>query len=1348
MSLRKRLLVKPPDTGITPSKHFGVVLYEGDGASGHSINGGKFGAAANFNGSDSIILTGLNTGNNNLTFSAWVNITAAPSQAYGMVVSGISHYYTYLAIGQNRKVWVTNDQQISGEADGGYATEGTTVLNLNTWYHIAGTLSSTGGAKIYVNGSLDITSSSRTANAPSTNEFSGIGCWKSRSNNNLSRPFNGKIDQVRVFTSVLSASQISTLYAETTPESLDPLSEDTTDTLQVLGDSSCTALYRFENNEDDESGNYNGTGTAIQYSAGRYGQGAIFSASDSKINIPDNFGAEGETVSYSLWFKTTSANGSYMFAKRTGNNTFHIRIDNSFSPAGKICVNNWAGTAQSANNAQSTAGGYNDGGWHHFVFTYDGNQTTKTKCFIDGVYDSGMDWTYDLFTQSVSGGNNIGNYDLGSSNFSGTIDQVRIFNKVLSASEVTTLYQENSLVASYRFEGNANDDMRSYDGTASNVSYEYGLNFTPDLVWIKSRSGTVGDFSHTLMDSTRGASKSIYPNLDNAEVTNVNGLESFDTGGFTVGSAAGGWNYDGTNYVAWCWKANGGTTSSNTDGSITSTVQVNEQAGFSIVKYTGDGSASSTVGHGLGVIPDLTIFKKTNGADWWHVFNTASNTVMFFNETREAAAIAGGTNGAVDIANMTSTIFGFIQGSSSVNNQNGNGSDYIAYCFKSIDGFSKIGTYTGNSSDNGPIVETGFEPAFLMIKNASDAGSWFMYDNKRNTSNPRINYLLANGSNVEASDMGGVDFLSNGFQIKEDHDDVNDTGDTYIYMAFAADPDTEAPTVAKSFSTVAYTGDGTSNKQIDLGFKPGLYWLKTRDTSGCTYHNLFDIIRGGNKTIYSNVTSAEVTNQGCGYIQSFDDNGVTYTGDASGINNNGEDFVAWAWKADDNEATIEEVTEDVDAIAIYKFEDNANDVTGNYNGTASNVTYSSSGKFNKAAEFNGSSSFINTGISNTTIPLSSNFSISAWINTNSSSGFFIAEGNFNSWSTAGFGLGLAGSNVVELSFGNNTSGGAQVQSSALAANTWHHIVGVVEIGNVLTLYVNGVSVGTNALTESNRTSVSGGFNIGADAGGYDYTGKLDQVRFYNKALTAASVTNLYNETTAQNDTLNIGTKAIVSIQSIVSANANAGFSIVKWEGDGVATSRVPHGLSAKPDMVIVKNLSSSGNWNACHVGLASNEGIALDLTAAAFTSMGSNGGITYANLNATTFGFATGSVGVDSVNKSGDEFIAYCFHSVSGYSKFGSYTGDGTTTKTITTGFQPDFVLIKVTDGVDNWVILDSVRGGSKNIKPNDSAAEATESGTNVEFISTGFKLIGSGPGLGQTNGNGNDYIYMAFKIN
>ena len=265
----------------------------------------------------------------------------------------------------------------------------------------------------------------------------------------------------------------------------------------------------------------------------------------------------------------------------------------------------------------------------------------------------------------------------------------------------------------------------------------------------------------------------------------------------------------------------------------------------------------------------------------------------------------------------------------------------------------------------------------------------------------------------------------------------------FIYMAFAADPDTEAPTLADSFAVQTYSGNGGTQSITGFGFSPSMIWTKGRTVA--YDHGLYDSVRGGGSLIYPSLSQAAstVTNG----IQSFDADGVTF-GANNKSNASDSTYVAWAWKADDNEPTILQDTEDIDSIAIYKFEDNANDVTGNFNGTATDITYTSSGKFNKAAEYNGSSSFINTGISNTTVPLSSNFSISAWINTNSSSGFFIAEGNFNSWSTAGFGLGLAGSNVVELSFGNNTSGGAQVQSSALAANTWHHIVGVVEIGNV------------------------------------------------------------------------------------------------------------------------------------------------------------------------------------------------------------------------------------------------------------------------------------------------------------
>jgi len=728
MAVNKRLLQGAAAAGeFVPSEHFGVVLYEGDGASGHSINGGKFGAAANFNGSDSIILTGLNTGNNNLTFSAWVNITAAPSQAYGMVVSGISHYYTYLAIGQNRKVWVTNDQQISGEADGGYATEGTTVLNLNTWYHIAGTLSSTGGAKIYVNGSLDITSSSRTANAPSTNEFSGIGCWKSRSNNNLSRPFNGKIDQVRVFTSVLSASQISTLYAETveTVESLDPLSEDTTDTLQVLGDSSCVATYRFENDETDLSGNYDATGTEIQYAAGRYGQAASFNGSGSYIDIESQSLIQNDIESFSFWFKNKFVLGFYDPSSASSTDRRRWFIDNTTNGSIKIQVNN------DQYNYEQT-GITEDSNWHHLAVVSDGyiyldgtalSSTFNTSYWItDGTNGTTRD------TIRIGSSDYIGDADSGFSE--GLMDQVRLFNKALSASEVTTLYQENSLVASYRFEGNANDDMRAYDGTASNVTYEYGLGFTPDFVWIKERTKIE---NHRWFDTTRGATKFLGSNNTNAEATGAATLTSFDTGGFTLG-LDNEVNDTGIPYVAWCLKANGGTTSSNTDGDITSTVQANTDAGFSIVQYDGDGQNGQTVGHGLSSEPEVIIIKSRTFASHWpvyHKYNTGSSGSPETEYVRINSTNATATT-SVYWGNTAPTSSVFSIGTDT--DVNKSGETNIAYCFHSVEGFSKFGSYTGNAGTL--IVETGFEPAFLMIKRTDAATyDWYILDNKRNHQN-------------------------------------------------------------------------------------------------------------------------------------------------------------------------------------------------------------------------------------------------------------------------------------------------------------------------------------------------------------------------------------------------------------------------------------------------------------------------------------------------------------------------------------------------------------------------------------------------------------------------------------
>jgi len=326
-----------------------------------------------------------------------------------------------------------------------------------------------------------------------------------------------------------------------------------------------------------------------------------------------------------------------------------------------------------------------------------------------------------------------------------------------------------------------------------------GAGFEPDFTWIKQRSGGA---SHSLQDSVRGAgqSKNIYSDNTAAEGTygQYGYLSAFGTDGFTVVQGSGSHtNANSSTYVAWNWKA-GGTAVSNTDGTITSQVSANTAAGFSIVSYTGNSSSSATVGHGLDSTPELTIFKQlssggTSGG-YWNVYYTPSNIVGFLNETNALASNNGGTNGSVDISNMDSTKFGFLVGSSSVNNQNNNLSEYIVYAFHSVAGYSKIGSYTGTNGVGTNTIVTGFEPAFVMIKRTDSTGNWRMYDDARNPGAVPKEIsanLAANSSAAEYNDTnpggGYLFFSSTGFYFPSGYGnaDINGTGD-YIFMAFAA----------------------------------------------------------------------------------------------------------------------------------------------------------------------------------------------------------------------------------------------------------------------------------------------------------------------------------------------------------------------------------------------------------------------------------------------------------------------------------------------------------------------------------------------------------------------------------
>ena len=302
MAVNKRLLqgAAAAPGGLVPSEHFGVVLYEGDGSSSHSINGGKFGAGAYFAGSGNITPSGLTSEqlgpNGEMSISWWMN-TPINDTTVAFICEGDtdSVYMVHLGGSYTRgmKVSFVNGQ-------GTNELEVNNAFTANTWQHFVAVMTPTGN-KLYRDGSL-IGSNTFSFTRDSFSTFY-IG-----SRRNSSLRFEGKLDQLRIFAKELSSSEVSTLYAETaaTVESLDPLSEDTTDTLQVLGDSSCIATYRFENDEVDLSGNYDGTGTEIQYAAGRYGQAASFNGSSSGIDLP-NLGISGsQSRTVSFWCSADS----------------------------------------------------------------------------------------------------------------------------------------------------------------------------------------------------------------------------------------------------------------------------------------------------------------------------------------------------------------------------------------------------------------------------------------------------------------------------------------------------------------------------------------------------------------------------------------------------------------------------------------------------------------------------------------------------------------------------------------------------------------------------------------------------------------------------------------------------------------------------------------------------------------------------------------------------------------------------------------------------------------------------------------------------------------------------------
>ena len=670
---------------------------------------------------------------------------------------------------------------------------------------------------------------------------------------------------------------------------------DTVDLYNPFPDGGGVALYQLNGNATDVSGNYDGTASNVTYGAGQFGQAGVFNGSSSIIDLPNN-SFNFTTVSVSFWLKLNSITGEDyvldVYDESSGSaRGYAISTDAN----NKIKFRAWDGGNFAEVFSSSTL---SINTWYYIVMVA---TQTSASIYINGSLDNSGSLNGFSFhaQQSTSIGAFRGTVGGGSVAFlDGSLDQVRIFSRALRPYEVEALYTEEyctpTIVPSEHF------NTVLYTGNGG-VNPRTDVGFQPDLVWIKDMDDNT---NHVLQDSVRGfdtdgisGANSYIPLCPNLTVdesvftsiwhNNYGYVTSLDSNGFTVvngpNSTSDNFNSSGVKYVAWNFKA-GGSAVTNTDGvtsgiytGVTSQVSANTDSGFSIQTFTSSGSGKVSWGHGLGVVPKLIILKSRSATGSWEFISPDLIGASYGLRLNTSAAATNYTN---DYAFFDSSKIDI--GSSNYNISGA--TDYVSYAFAEVEGFSNFGSYAGTGSSVTQSIVTGFEPAFVIIKDYSAGGSWWIEDNKRGAEKS----LKANSSDAEST-TNYVEFLENGFTVTGGLND-NSVGSKFIYMAFAADPTTIEPSLEDSFNTVTWTGSGGSESISTVGFQPDFTWIKRRSAFS---HALFDSVRGANERLFSNLTAAETTYTDT--LMSFDSNGFTLGGSPA-TNESGQDYVAWNWK--------------------------------------------------------------------------------------------------------------------------------------------------------------------------------------------------------------------------------------------------------------------------------------------------------------------------------------------------------------------------------------------------------------------------------------------------------------------
>jgi len=1076
-----------------------------------------------------------------------------------------------------------------------------------------------------------------------------------------------------------------------------------------------------------------------------------------------------KTWTWSGWVKRGNIAEGYLFGvegadtnnrSRLGFNASHVFEFNNRTSSGNVITVN------------STAVFRDPSAWYHIVFTFDSTEATqadRAKLWVNGVSTSvtqnvsiGLNeetYVSSTFVHNINDNGNASAYK-GFDGYQaevhftdGTAYDADAFgefkNGVWVAKTPDVTYGTNGFYLDFQDDTEV-EAFNTVLFRATGTQSVTGMGFKPDLVWVKARS-TSG--SHHLMDSVRGASKFLQSDTTDAEATSATFLTSFDDDGFSFGS--NNWS-DGRSMVAWGWKA-GDSNVSNTDGSITSTVRDNDTYGFSIVSYTGNSTDGATVGHGLGATPDFIIIKSRSSTGGWIVYHSAitTNDAHRLQLNDSGALFTSGTP-FWELSAFSNSVFGLGN-----NNSVNDGDDHIAYCWAEKSGYSKFGSYTGDST-NGVTVSVGFKPAFLLVKNTSHANNWFILDNTRQVPEGlKDDALFPNSSSAEITNQPnnyGITFTDTGFEVNTTGDynsnSNNSTGDTYIYAAFA---DTR-----EAAFWLDQSGNDNDWQPVNLDHNDTVADSPTDNfatlnpldkNSNLTLSNgNLDFVPANTSDLYSGRSTFQIPSTGK-WIWQVTNTNSAYMITAGLIDGAtpllGQQTVSCASMTVGSIGTFFSTTQWMNTTTSWS-------VTNVGNGDTLVIAYDAdAGKiwFGRVASGGSTVSWYNTSgtadPSTGTDPRASGITAGKWFA--GVGAYYTPSGASINYGQRPFAFTNAPTDYLALSTANLPNPAIDPAQGSSPSDYFNTVLytGTGTSSNAIT----GVGFQPDLVWIKPRNTVSNhawydsirGVNQRIKSNSTDAESTLSGVSSFDS--DGFSLGSSYNET---NNHVAWNWKANGSgvsntdgtITSTVSANTESGFSVVKYEGTGTAAT-VGHGLNQAPEMIFCKRLDRSGDdWKvyAEAIGGGTHQ-LTLNSTAAASTNS--------AQWNDTDTTATVFSIGTSAATN-GTNQIAYCFHSVEGFSKIGKWAGTSDTDGPfVYLGFRPAFMLFK-RNGTANWVIYDKERDPfnfvDERLFPNTSDAESGGGASySVDWLSNGMKIRTNGS---QWNQSGSDYIYMAFAEN